>query len=122
MLDYLERNRERTVSAGDILAYMTEQNCPVNKTTIYRYLDKLTADNILMKYVADKGEKSGYQLVGNDSGCHEHLHLQCTKCGRVIHMNCEFMEEITKHIEEHHGFKLSCGNSILYGLCDKCCS
>ena len=49
-----------------------------------------------------------------------HLHLKCVKCGKIIHLECHFMEEISHHIEESHGFTLQCKNSILYGVCKEC--
>ena len=45
---------------------------------------------------------------------------KCVKCGKIIHLECHFMEEISHHIEESHGFTLQCKNSILYGVCKEC--
>lgn len=73
-----------------------------------------------MKYVADKGEKAGYQYVEQPSRCQKHLHLQCSECGKVIHLDCDFMKEISEHILSDHGFTLCCKDSILYGVCDEC--
>ena len=42
------------------------------------------------------------------------------KCGKIIHLECEFMDEISEHILKDHGFKLQCKNSILYGMCSAC--
>lgn len=120
ILNYLIMNKDRAVHVSDIISYMEKEKCTVNKTTVYRYLDKLAAEKMLMKYVADKGEKAGYQYVEQNSKCQEHLHLQCMSCGRVIHLDCDFMGEISNHILSEHGFKLCCKDSILYGLCDAC--
>ena len=105
---------------SDIIQHMDQEECSVNKTTVYRYLDKLVAEKTLMKYVADKGEKAGYQYVEQPSRCQKHLHLQCSECGKVIHLDCDFMKEISEHILSDHGFTLCCKDSILYGVCDKC--
>ena len=35
MQNFLEQNRDRTVTASDIDAYLRENNCEVNITTIY---------------------------------------------------------------------------------------
>ena len=35
-------------------------------------------------------------------------------------MECHFMEEITKHLYEHHRFSLECSGSVLMGLCENC--
>lgn len=120
MQAYLEMNRDRTVTASDIDAYLKAHNCEVNMTTIYRYLDKLTKEGKVMKYVAEKGSQAAYQYVEHGHHCDSHLHLKCIRCGRIVHLECGFMDEISHHIWEDHGFALQCKNSILYGTCKEC--
>ena len=120
ILDFLKSKSEETLSANDIFEYMNTIKKPVNITTIYRYLDKLLQSNIVHKYTDDDGKKSTYRYVGENSYCHEHLHLQCSQCGKIIHLDCEFMEEVIKHIDKKHHFSLKCDKSILYGKCEEC--
>ncbi|MFI3170603.1 MAG: transcriptional repressor [Faecalibacterium sp.] len=122
ILEYLIINRSRTVSVNDILHYLgTECGEEVpNITTIYRYLDKLCAEHRVMKYAGEKGEKAVYQFMEDGEGCEHHLHLKCSTCGQVLHMNCGFMEEVRGHLMQSHGFALHCGGSLLYGTCSKC--
>lgn len=120
ILDFLKQSSDRTVTAAEIGAYLKEQDSEVNITTIYRYLDKLEREGTVMKYVAEKGSQAGYQYVELGHRCEEHLHLKCMECGRIIHLECAFMEEIAEHIRKDHGFLLQCKNSILYGTCGEC--
>lgn len=120
ILDYLERNKERTTTAAEIQKYMEQQGNPVNVSTIYRNLDVLVNQGQIMKFVADKGEKSTYQYIEPEHDCHRHLHVQCVRCGKVVHLECDFMSSIEKHMEKEHGISLLCENSILYGIC-QCC-
>lgn len=120
ILDFLKQSSNRTVTAAEIGAYLKEQDSEVNITTIYRYLDKLEREGTVMKYVAEKGSQAGYQYVELGHRCEEHLHLKCMECGRIIHLECAFMEEIAEHIRKDHGFLLQCKNSILYGTCGEC--
>ena len=82
--------------------------------------NKLAKEGTVIKYVAEKGCQAAYQYVEPGRGCEQHLHLKCVKCGKIIHLECHFMEEISHHIEESHGFTLQCKNSILYGVCKEC--
>ena len=118
--EYLEANRDRTVSVKDIASHMEDEKLSVNLTTIYRYLDKLEKEGAVLKYTGEKGDKATYQYVGSNNGCDEHLHLKCTNCGAVIHLNCKFMDQISEHISSHHGFSIQCKNSVIYGLCSEC--
>ena len=120
ILDYLKDNCDRTVTAAKIHSYLVQNDSAVNITTIYRYLDKLAKDGTVIKYVAEKGGQAAYQYVELGHRCEEHLHLQCVHCGGIIHLECEFMNEIAEHILDEHGFSLQCKNSILYGTCQKC--
>ena len=120
ILDYLIAQSGRTVDVNEIKRAMAHDGNDVNITTIYRYLDKLTADGSVMKYVAENGTRAVYQYVGQKRHCDEHLHMQCTKCGCIIHLDCHFMDEIADHVLKEHGFHIQCRNSISYGLCEKC--
>lgn len=120
IMEYLKENRNKTVTVREIDAHMQALDCPVNVTTIYRYLDKLEKDGQLMKYAGEKGEKAAYQYIEPEQGCDEHLHLQCVGCGAVIHLDCDFMEKIAEHISGAHGFDLQCRGSVIYGLCQNC--
>lgn len=120
ILDYLEAIQERTASVTEIQQYMEQQGNPVNVSTIYRNLDALVAQGQVMKFVADKGDKSTYQYIEPEHNCHKHLHVQCVKCGRVVHLECSFMNTIEEHMKKDHGISLLCENSILYGICENC--
>lgn len=120
MLEYLESNSDRTVTAADIDLYLNQTGNGVNVTTIYRYLDKLTRDGTVLKYVSQKGGQAAYQYVKQGNKCDSHLHLKCVKCGSIIHLDCAFMGEIAEHIQKDHGFRLQCKDSILYGICQTC--
>lgn len=120
IMDYLSANKDRTVTVSDIEKHLEETSSSVNKTTIYRYLDKLEADGNVIKYADEKGDKATYQYVDRAHKCDEHLHLKCMECGAIIHLDCEFMDEIAEHVEKDHGFKIHCKNSIIYGICENC--
>lgn len=120
IMDFLKASSDRTVTAADVDYYLKEQESEVNITTIYRYLDKLAKDGTVIKYAAEKGCYASYQYVEPGRNCDGHLHMKCVKCGKIIHLECHFMDEISHHIEEGHGFTLQCKNSILYGVCKEC--
>lgn len=120
MLAYLKENRERTVYASDIRQHMIAQGANVNITTIYRFLDKLQEEHKVLKYASDKGESAGFQYIDEETGCEDHLHVKCACCGRVVHLNCGFMDEIKNHLKCHHNFELQCSGSSLFGICENC--
>ena len=50
ILDYLKENCSTTISAADIKKHLEENEISMNTTTVYRLLDKLCAENIIIKY------------------------------------------------------------------------
>ena len=69
---------------------------------------------------AQKGKQATFQYIEDGHHCEQHLHLQCTKCGRIFHLECDFMGEIATHIQREHGFYIECKKSIIYGICKDC--
>lgn len=122
ILEYAKEHKEQRFSAVDIFAYMSEIGSCVNMTTIYRNLDKMTENEILLKYKTAGDDRAAYQYVEEHTHCHEHLHMHCKNCGKIFHLECSFMEEIRTHCLEHHGFVLQCDDSMLSGLCKECVS
>lgn len=120
ILGYLENSTDTTVCAADILEFLNKNEISVNLTTVYRYLNKLTAEHKVIKITESKNGRSVYQLVKHKKSCDDHLHIKCTKCGKLIHLDCGFIEEFKEHIFKDHGFTLKCSGSILYGICDEC--
>lgn len=120
MLNFIKSNWSRTITAADIIQHMKDIGTPVNQTTVYRYLDRLCLDHIIIKYPDKSGEKSVYQYMDDTSNCADHLHLKCTKCGKLIHMDCGFMDEFTNHLLKDHNFMIQYKGNMLYGLCKDC--
>ena len=119
ILEYLLQNKDTSVTVKDI-EYFLAKNTDVkpNITTIYRYLEKLMADGCLM--CSEEAGKKYYQYIAPDNTCKRHLHMKCTGCGKVLHMNCDFMDEFEKHIKGDHGFTINYKNSMIFGVCESC--
>lgn len=120
ILEYLKQHNEHSFSAYDVNEYMQTNGIQINLTTIYRNLDKLTESGELMKYKTAEDESCRYQCTKPHAHCHKHIHMQCRECGKILHMECQFMEELTMHLYEHHKFRLECAGSVLVGLCEVC--
>jgi Fur family ferric uptake transcriptional regulator len=120
IMEYLQENKEHGFCAADIYSYMKKNDILVNLATIYRNLDKLTDSGIVLKYKTAENESSLYQYSGPRANCLGHVHMQCRGCSKILHLDCDFMSEITEHLLEHHGFELECAGSVLIGLCNEC--
>ena len=89
----------------------------VGLTTIYRYIDKLVNNNILKKSV-DENNTTCYEYLEECSN-DNHFYLKCDKCKRMIHIDCDCINDLKSHIKSKHNFKLN-EKLIINGLCEAC--
>jgi len=117
ILRFLMENKDSCYSAREI----TEQ-VSAGEATVFRTLAVLVRENRIRKFSAGgsgRGECSYYQYQEGEA-CRSHIHLKCEDCGRLIHMDCDFMKEITRHFSKDHGFFVDCGKTVIYGRCTEC--
>ena len=119
ILETLIRNEDRHLTAEEICVLLKEEGAAVGTATVYRNLEKLVAEGTIRRYRLDEGESACYQYIG-DGSCHEHFHLKCLGCGEVIHLECDYLDELNSHLLEHHSFHLDRTKIVLYGLCSVC--
>lgn len=87
-------------------------------TTIYRMVDKMVDEHELNKYIG-KDNITYYQYLEKCE--HDnHFYLKCDKCGSLAHIDCDCINDLSKHITKEHGFKLNKEQIIINGLCSKC--
>ena len=114
----LSENCGRHLTVEQVVELLEKNGSHVGRTTVYRCLEKLIEEGSVQKYAAAAGESACYQYLNGES-CHEHFHLKCTSCGRLIHIECEHLGELSEHIGSEHGFKVDKLKTVLYGLCEK---
>ena len=118
ILEYLKA-ADGHVTADDVVNYFRNSGNLIGKATVYRYLDKLTEQNVVLKFSAGNGQSACYQYVGEHEA-EPHYHLICVKCGELIHEKCGYMDEVAKHLSINHKFVLDPLKTVLYGKCKNC--
>jgi len=107
-------------TAGELATFLKDNGVNVNKTTVYRNLDKMTENGKLIKHKSMISEGFVYQNAEEENHCAEHIHFQCCKCGSVIHLSDEKTTEYLKTISEELGLQINLNLSTLNGICPKC--
>ena len=118
ILDFL-KNASQHITPSEILTHLKETGVGISLATVYRTLDKLCAEGVVRKMSMGDSCGSCYQYVAQ-SDCHSHFHLKCLECGRLIHLSCDFLANMEKHILAEHGFTISTGRTVIYGKCSAC--
>ncbi len=122
ILDCLKAHRSSHVTVDSIMACLKEQGASVGQTTVYRNLDKLVRQGVVVRYAGAEGQGACYQYVDCHEGGPAHYHLVCADCGQMIHLQCGHLDELTTHLLEHHQFCIDRFRTVIYGLCNKCAS
>ena len=93
LLSYFETAPGVHITAGDVCEYFRSRGAPIGQATVYRQLESLVDEGILCK---------------------------CEKCGKLIHLHSDEMEDIRSHLLENHRFQLDPMRTVFYGLCAQC--
>ncbi|MBO4608891.1 MAG: transcriptional repressor [Lachnospiraceae bacterium] len=122
LIKYLEKHAGDHITAGDVCEYFKGQGASIGQATVYRQLEKLVDEGLLNKYIMEASGPACFEYVGmrvhkKGKTC---FHCKCEKCGKLIHLQCEELKEIGKHLSEEHGFKLNAMRTVFYGICDDC--
>ena len=114
-------SKDKHITVDSLAAKLDKMGEKVGRTTVYRCLERLTEEGVVRKYQT-AGESACYQYIGERKECNEHFHLKCEKCGSLIHMECDEMNELAAHIKSCHGFSLNPLKTVIYGVSEGCVS
>lgn len=122
LLSYLESVRGSYVTVGDICAYFEGEGITVGTATIYRHLERMVKQGRVIKHVFEDTDSACFEYVGEqaDSAQPACFHCKCKKCGKLIHMQCNEVENLGQHMLEHHGFEMDSLRTVFYGICGDC--
>lgn len=114
IVEFFNSHRGKCYTAKDLIK---SGEVSSGEATVYRTLSKLAGQGILKRFT--DGDAACYQLNESEE-CSRHFHLKCESCGRLIHMDCDFMADMSRHIEQSHSFYVDIGKTVIYGLCGEC--
>lgn len=120
ILECLKQNCEKHMTADEIHDKLKITGAEIGKSTVYRTLEKLIEENKVRRYISDEGKSACYQYIDENGDCTDHFHLKCTRCGRLIHLECGFLKDVEQHVFEHHRFTVDNTKTVLYGICGDC--
>ena len=117
---FLESVPGKHITAGDVCEYFKNNGRPMGVATVYRQLEKMVDEGIVTKYSIDANTPACFEYVGVHLGEETCYHCKCQVCGKLIHMHCDELPELEKHILEHHGFAIDPMRTVFFGTCKEC--
>ena len=119
-----KRNKILNFFKRDLLPHSIEEIATAilkdgkGKSTVYRLISKLVDEGVVQRITDPKSRRVTYQYIGRGE-CHEHLHLKCKECGKLIHLDEDTSESLEKRIKKIAGFEIDDG-ALLFGRCESC--
>lgn len=114
LLEVFEQS-ENAISVVDLVNQLKEE---MNKTTVYRILDRLEKEGTVHSFLGKEGLKWYAKCQGCSSGHHvdAHPHFQCKDCGSV---ECI---ELDVQIPAIKNYQINSVEIMLQGTCSNCAS
>ncbi len=109
---------DKSLSAISVISLVERLDSEMNKTTVYRILDKLEDDGVLHSFLGTNGLKWYAKCSGCSSSVHHdiHPHFECLSCGKVECLS------INIQIPEIPSHKIENSQVLLQGKCKNCYS
>jgi Fur family transcriptional regulator, ferric uptake regulator len=105
----------RHLSAEEIVDLVRERLPGVNTSTVYRTLDRLAEDGIVLR--TDLGSGRAYYEPARE---YAHHHVVCERCGAVAHLHGEALGSLASRIEAETGYALGAREISFFGVCPGC--
>jgi len=99
----------------EVLAEVRTHSESVNASTVYRTLEVLEGLGLVRHaHLSDRAPT--YHSVTD----HEHFHLVCRNCGRVVSVAPDVLEPLTRRLREDQDFVVDVGHLTVFGHCGSC--
>ncbi len=119
IINYFLQNKGKHITAEEIYNNFLDNNIKIGMATVYRNLKSIEEDGIIIKYGSVDGGPTCYEYHTEQDNIK--YHFKCEKCGILLHLQCDRIDFLNKHMEENHKFKINKTRTVFYGICENCC-
>ncbi len=116
LLAFLQQHSGEHFHRKELCQRLKQEEIAVGETTVWRYLEQLCQEGKVRKSSPDG--KSVCYTYGCCDG--NHYHLQCTRCKRLIHLDCPDFDRLREHVLSEHGFFVDPLHTTVCGVCRDC--
>jgi len=117
IIDVIVANQGKHLSAEEIYELVKSTNPNIGLATIYRTMQLLDDIGVIYKNDFDDG-RSRYELYQDED--HQHHHLICIKCGKVVEVEEDLLEQLEYEVEKKYNFYIINHNLKFLGYCNQC--
>ena len=121
LLDFLAAEKEQAHSVEEAVAALRERcgEAAPGKSTVYRLMQRLVEEGTVKRLSVGNSRRFVYQLMAGESCC-AHLHMKCSACGHLFHLEERVSHQIAHTLAAAGGFSLNEADTVLLGECAAC--
>ena len=98
----------------EVLAEVRTRSTAVNASTVYRTLEVLEELGLIRHaHLSDRAP------TYHSTSEHEHFHLVCRNCHKVISVDPGVLAPVTERLIADHGFTIDIGHLTVFGTCEE---
>lgn len=117
VLNMLIEHQNQHLTVDEMMIKLTEQETPVGRATLYRFLDYLIELGMVKKWIFEN-KPSGYQYIGKEEMTN--YHLKCQACGKLFSLDMPILESVDSAVHNKYGFDIDPGKTVFFGTCGDC--
>jgi len=116
LIQFFLDNHSRHIPFRELQSFMHSKLPDVDRTTIYRNIEKFISLGLIQELVLPKTGKV-YQYTFDKKVHHYYI---CKACGKASKGNKALFSKIEEALKDIHGFSKANLSVIFYGYCTKC--
>lgn len=120
VFEILTEKQEDHLSPEEIYEHIKDIYPEIGLATIYRTLQLYEEIGLVYKLNFDDGCYRYEILSQNDKEIHQHHHLICKKCGKIIEVKEDLMNSLEEIIEKQYNFEIKNHIVKFTGICSQC--
>ncbi|MCL5056636.1 MAG: transcriptional repressor [Actinobacteria bacterium] len=119
ILRVLLENKDKHLSAEEVYNLVKVKAPDVGLATVYRTLELFCDFDIIHGMDFGDGRKR-YEFGGDDFMGHHHHHLICLKCGVILEVAEDLLEDLEERVNRDLGFDVQNHQLKIFGYCRNC--
>ncbi|CAB1243385.1 Ferric uptake regulation protein [Clostridiaceae bacterium BL-3] len=118
IVDIIIRNEGQHLTTEEIYDQVRSECPEIGLATVYRTVQLLDEIGVICKLDLDDG-CNRYEIIHKEEN-HQHHHLICNKCSKIIEVTDDLLEPLEREIEKKYDFKILNHSLKFYGICSDC--
>lgn len=119
LYDFLKEHPHSYFTARELANTLSNSGADISISAVYRNLSDLIKTGSIKKAVKKNSREAYYRYIDSDV-CRNKVHVSCSKCGKIFHMNAALSLFIQEQLMLQNAFELDKGKTVISGICAEC--